>query len=117
MQRFLDQMKAKGQEPTENAIVGWLNADLFVSGLVAAGPNFSQKGLIDAINTKLTAFTADGMLPPVDWSKAHTELVRCFTMSQIKDSAFVPAFTTGDSPFICPVEKDGKLVNEPIGTT
>jgi ABC-type branched-subunit amino acid transport system substrate-binding protein len=117
MQRFLDQMKAKGQEPTENAIVGWLNADLFVSGLLAAGPNFTQQGLIDAINTKLTAFTADGMLPPINWTTAHTAIVGCFTLSQIKESHFVPAFTTGNSPFICPTEKDGKLINKPAGTT
>ena len=40
---------------------GWLNADLFVDGLKAAGPDFSRQKLIDAIN-KMTDYKANGLL-------------------------------------------------------
>ncbi len=65
-------MDKSGKEPTENSTVGWLNANLFVEGLKAAGPNFSRQGLIDAIN-QMTDYNADGMLNGVDWTIAHTQ--------------------------------------------
>jgi branched-chain amino acid transport system substrate-binding protein len=115
VQRFLEWMGKSGSETSENAIVGWLNADLFVAGLVAAGPNFSRQGLIDAINTKLTNYTADGMLPGVDWSKAHIDPVRCFVVSKIESGAFVPSFGVDGKPFVCPDEKGGQLVSDASG--
>jgi hypothetical protein len=52
------------------AIQGWLNADLAVSGIIAAGPDFDRAKVIAATNS-LTAYTAGGLTPPVDWSTGH----------------------------------------------
>jgi ABC-type branched-subunit amino acid transport system substrate-binding protein len=106
LQNFVDWMDKAGKEPSENSIVGWLNADLFVRGLEAAGPNFSRQSLIDAIN-QMTDYTADGMLDGVDWTRQHTEEKSdtsfCQFFSQISDSEFHPIFSQPDKPFICVV--------------
>jgi hypothetical protein len=106
LQDFLAAMKKLGKEPSENSVVGWLNANLFVEGLKAAGPNFSRQGVIDAIN-KMTDYTADGMLDGVDWTKQHTQdkssTEFCQFISQIKDSTFETVFSQADKPFVCAV--------------
>ena len=56
-------MDEAGVTPSENALAGWLNADLFVTGLKEAGPSFDQQKVIDAIN-KITDYTADGIIYP-----------------------------------------------------
>ena len=43
-------MDKGGYQKTENAEVAWANAAQFVSGLRAAGADFTQQKLIDAIN-------------------------------------------------------------------
>ena len=47
--------------------------------------------MIDAIN-KETDYTADGLLPGIDWTTSHTQVgdPSCFALLQIKDSKFVP---------------------------
>ena len=68
---FRGSMAKLGKPETELAMLGWINADLAYQGLVAAGPSFDRQRVIDATNTKLTHFTAGGLIPPIDWSKAH----------------------------------------------
>ena len=63
LKTFLERMEEAGVTPSENAIVGWLNADLFVTGLKEAGPDFDRQKLIDAINS-ITDYTADGIVYP-----------------------------------------------------
>lgn len=111
---FLEWMERRGAEPTENAMVGWLNADLFVTGLREAGPRFSRQALVDAIN-RMTHYTADGLLAGVDWTRAHREPGRCVFYSTIEDSAFVPYDGGGDpgDPFVCAAERDGEIVDVP----
>jgi len=60
------------------AIQGWLLADLAVSGLLAAGPQFDRAKVVAATNT-LTDWTAHGIVQPVDWSKAHDAPVQDVT--------------------------------------
>ena len=48
-----------------------MSADLFTQGLRAIGNDVTRTALVRAIN-RLTAFTADGAYPPVDWRVAHT---------------------------------------------
>ena len=55
-------MKKTGGDQNENSYVGWMNADLFVEGLKAAGPDFTQQKVVDAING-MTDYTAKGILP------------------------------------------------------
>ena len=93
-------MKQTDGEITENAIVGWLNADLFVAGLKAAGPNFTREKVIDAIN-KVTDYTAQGFLPPVDWTTAHEDDQDCMALLKIVDGKFKPQYGEPGKPFLC----------------
>lgn len=68
---FRDWMGKAGKAETELAMDGWINADLAYQGLVAAGPNFDRQKVVDGSNTKLTKFTAGGLIPPIDWSRQH----------------------------------------------
>ena len=104
LQEYLDWIAKEGAEPSENSVTGWLNADLFVRGLQAAGPNFSRQSLIDAIN-KMTEYTADGLVYKVNWTIAHTQdqsdTTWCQFISKIQDSKFDPVFSEPGKPFVC----------------
>jgi branched-chain amino acid transport system substrate-binding protein len=112
LQNYLDYMEARDAEPSENSMIGWLNADLFVTGLREAGPHFSRQAVIDAING-LPDYTADGLLPGVDWTVSHTVSQPCAFFSRIEDGEFEPAFDTSELPFVCAGVRDGELVNLP----
>lgn len=100
---FLGWMDKAGAEPTENAMVGWINAATFVNGLRNAGPGFDRQKVVDAVNST-TDFTADGIIRPVKWPNQHYERVPgklCDVLSTIRDSKFVPDFGTPSKPFNC----------------
>lgn len=61
-----------GVEPGENSLAGWINADTFVSGLRAAGPSPTRSRLVATIN-RMHAYTAGGIIAPVDWGIAHSQ--------------------------------------------
>ncbi len=63
-------MGKAGKTESEHAMIGWINADLAFQGLKAAGPSFDRRKVIDATN-ELHAFTADGLIAPIDWSRQH----------------------------------------------
>jgi len=90
-----------GGEQTENSLVGWLNAGLFVEGLRKAGPDFDRQKVTDAINS-ITDYTADGLLPSLNWAEYghyQREPVQCSAYLRIEDSTFVP--TEDDRIFTC----------------
>jgi len=62
---------APGQATSEVAMEGWISAALFVQGLRIAGKHPTQAAVVKAIN-QLSAFTADGLMVPVDWRVSHT---------------------------------------------
>ena len=64
---FLKWMKKNGNEPNEQALAGWMGAELLWEGITLAGENFTRQSVIDSINT-ITDWTADGIRPEVDWS-------------------------------------------------
>jgi hypothetical protein len=68
---FLEWIDRQGAEPSELAMVGWLNASLAFEGLLAAGPEFDRDKVTAATNA-MTEFTAGGLLEPIDWTQAHT---------------------------------------------
>ena len=107
--RYLDAMDKAHAEPSENSLVGWLNADLFVAGLKAAGKQFTRQGVIDAIN-KMTDYTAGGIIIGVNWTIQHTQLrqpaTSCQVFSKIHDSKFVPVFSKPGKPFVCATVHD-----------
>jgi predicted small lipoprotein YifL len=67
---YFDWMEETGSEPTEVAMVGWLNADLAYRGIEAAGEGFDRASVIEATN-ELTEYTAGGLVAPIDWSRQH----------------------------------------------
>ncbi|MGQ0832858.1 MAG: ABC transporter substrate-binding protein [Microthrixaceae bacterium] len=106
---FLTWMGKQGSEPSELAMVGWINATLAYEGLLAAGPNFDRDKVTAATNA-LTDFTAGGLIEPIDWTEAHipfTQATRstdtsgeCTTLVRIENGKFV---TVGpkDRPWLC----------------
>jgi Periplasmic binding protein len=68
---FLEWMDNQGNEPSELAMVGWINASLAFEGLLAAGPEFDREKVSAATNA-MTEFDAGGIVEPVNWSEAHT---------------------------------------------
>jgi len=72
MVRYVREMDRYEPKWTYNdvAFAGWVNAAQFVEGLRSVGKRLTQEGLVAAIN-KETSFTAGGLIPPVNWTKAH----------------------------------------------
>lgn len=68
---FLTWMEEIGEEPSELAMVGWINASLAFDGLLAAGPDFDREAVTAATNA-MTAYDAGGLIEPIDWTQAHT---------------------------------------------
>ena len=71
LQLYSKWIKKSGGQQTENSVYGWLNADLFVTGLKAAGCDFTRQKVVDAINS-LKSYNAMGFIPPVNWTTAHS---------------------------------------------
>ncbi len=93
-------IKKSGGTKNENSLYGWLNADLFVRGLKAAGCDFTRQKVIDAVN-QMTSYTGDGLIAPVDWTKAHTTAASCVSWVKIQNGKFKPVFGQAGKPFLC----------------
>jgi hypothetical protein len=105
MDRFQAMLRkyAPGVTPSEAALAGGESADLFVTGLRAVGRDVSRSRLVAALN-RLTAFTADGILPPVDWAVSHRVNhgpVNCAAFVRVVSGRFVPVHGTPPSAFLC----------------
>lgn len=110
MKQFLAAMDARNQEPNENSLAGWIDADLFVTGLKAAGENFTRQSVVDEIN-KLTAYNAGGIVPAINWTIAHSESdpIDCTSTLQVKSSKLIPVFGEPGKPFTCFDRSDPNL--------
>ena len=104
--KFLEYMEKQGEEPSELAIVGFINADTAFTGLLEAGPEFDRQAVIDALNS-LTDYTAGGLVAPIDWTKAHTPPTpesqndqTCSAPVRVVDGEFEP-YADAAKPFIC----------------
>jgi branched-chain amino acid transport system substrate-binding protein len=99
---YLKRIEKVGGKKGELSLAGWLDADLFVKGLKAAGPEFSRQKVIDGIN-QMKDWDADGLIPGIDWTIGHTadpdEL--CFAFSKIESGKFVPQYGEPGKPFVC----------------
>jgi ABC-type branched-subunit amino acid transport system substrate-binding protein len=104
----------------EVAIQGWESAALFVQGVKLAGPNLTQANVIAQTN-KLTAYTANGLTAPVNWTIDHTGTGPPYCVAYIlaKGSTFVPVFNNGKNVFNCfesPSARKGPVFPLPPGT-
>jgi branched-chain amino acid transport system substrate-binding protein len=107
---YLTWVGKQNTTPSQDSMNGWLNADLFVAGLKAAGPAFSRQKMMDAIN-KMTKYKANGLLQGVNWTVSHTgtDGTFCQFLSTIKNSTYVTDYSQPGKPFICMVDSGGKL--------
>jgi ABC-type branched-subunit amino acid transport system substrate-binding protein len=102
LDEYLTWMHKQGDTPTEYSTYGWINGTMLVEGLRAAGPNFTQKKVVDALN-RMTADTADGMVPPIDWTTQHTDTtppLGCAAYVKVVKDKFVPAFVPPGKVFV-----------------
>ena len=109
---FEAQMKKIGKQINEQALSGWINADLLYKGIKKAGPNFTQKSVIDAING-INGYTADNIRPPINWSfDGHgppgakgdvPDLGKetCAAFVEAVNGKYVPRFGKPGQPFVC----------------
>lgn len=100
MKNYKKWIKKTGGDMNENSLVGWINADEFVSGLKAAGPNFTRQKVIDATNA-ITKYTAGGILAPVNWKTAHQKMTECYAAIKVVNGGFKPVFGKKGKPFVC----------------
>jgi ABC-type branched-subunit amino acid transport system substrate-binding protein len=84
----------------ENSLYGWLNADLFVTGLKAAGQDFTRQKVIAGIN-QIKDYNAGGILAGVDWTTAHQEMTDCLSLVKIVNGRFKAVFGKPREPFLC----------------
>jgi ABC-type branched-subunit amino acid transport system substrate-binding protein len=106
MDSYLKEMQRyqPNQVYDEVALDGWINAAQFVAGLRAVGKDITQAKVVGAIN-KTSTFTADGLMPPVDWTTSHTSAGPgpfCAAYVQAQNGQFVPEFVQPDDQvFVC----------------
>lgn len=120
---FEEWMAETGAEPTELAMVGWINATMAFDGLLAAGPDFDREKVI-AANNAFTEYTVGGLTVPVNWPTAHTPYTAgdppppdepdCSAVVQVQDGELV---TVSDpaTPWLC-WESDAEGYAEPTET-
>jgi ABC-type branched-subunit amino acid transport system substrate-binding protein len=105
---------------SELTAYGWILGNEFYQGLVGAGPNFSQAKVVNALNS-MKDFTADGFVPPIDWTTGHIDPEKhpeaqskldCFNAVIVKSGKFVPYLNSADKPWIC-FNRNDPTVNDP----
>ena len=113
---FDKQMAAIHQPVTEQALAGWINGDLLYKGIKLAGPNFTQKSVVDAINNEINGYTANGLRPPIDWSfdghgppgadgsQPNTDHETCTAYELFNNGKFENVFGKPGQPFVCSTE-------------
>ena len=119
-QLFNEWIEKTGKDKKELALIGWIDADMFVTGLRAAGPNFTRQKVIDELN-KLTDYDAQGILPGLDWTIQHKDPTDpknrtkedCSAVSKIVDKKFEPAFAEPGKPFLCFPTEPPTLPDQP----
>jgi branched-chain amino acid transport system substrate-binding protein len=100
--------------PGELSLTGWINADLFVTGLRMVGHDLTRIKLIAAINS-LKAYSADGLVTPIAWAPEHDANgpYDCNVFIHVVNGSFVPVFGSRPSVFTCfhvPPPSSGRLV-------
>jgi ABC-type branched-subunit amino acid transport system substrate-binding protein len=106
--------KVPGAKRNELSLAGWMNADLLYQGLKAAGPEFTQASVVQAING-MRNWTADGIGPGIDWTTAHDSDSEetCLAIVKIQGGKFVPQFTEPNKGLLCLDNDAAQLPDKP----
>jgi ABC-type branched-subunit amino acid transport system substrate-binding protein len=100
---YVTWMDKRGAAKNENSLIGWINADELVTGLRAAGPNFTRQKVVDALNA-MTAYDAGGLIGPINWTRQHTDRsypLACGAFLKVHDGRFVPQLGEPGKPLLC----------------
>ncbi len=91
-----------GDRPGEASLAGWIDADMFVTGLHMIGRDVSRARLVEALNS-LTGFNAGGIIAPIDWHYEHRSIgpVDCNVYVRGLAGRFVPLFGSARTVFTC----------------
>jgi len=91
-----------GELPGEASLAGWVDADMFVTGLRLVGRDVTRTKLVHALNS-LTAFTAGGIVAPIDWRYEHRTVgpVDCNVYVRALGGHFVALFGSARTVFTC----------------
>lgn len=102
LQDYLTYLAKVGGQPSEVSMAGWLAADLFLTGLKAAGPEFNRQKVIDGLN-RTTDWNANGAVPGVDWTVSHDKGsgTDCAAYLKIQGKKYVPVFNEPGKNFTC----------------
>jgi branched-chain amino acid transport system substrate-binding protein len=96
-------------DPSINVTFGWLNADLAIAGLEAAGSNPTKASVINAVRNKVTNWNGGGLVAvPRDFTLAHfgqSPAKQCGYFVQLKGTTFVPVPASGTPT--CGVKTNG----------
>jgi ABC-type branched-subunit amino acid transport system substrate-binding protein len=118
---FLEWTDKENTKVSELTAVGWQIASEFYTGLVGAGPEFSQAKVVAYLNT-LTHYTDNGFLQPLDWTKAHIDPIKnpeargkeeCANFVKVQDGKFVPTLGEPGKPWVC-FELSDPTIDHPI---
>jgi branched-chain amino acid transport system substrate-binding protein len=84
------------------ALQGWESAALLVAGIKAAGKDLTQANVVKMTNT-LTAFTANGINTPMNWTRTHTYSTPpfCSAFVQVRGKVLEPVLGQGKQVFVC----------------
>jgi len=88
--------------PGEASLAGWVDADMFVTGLRLVGRDITRSKLVGALNA-LTGFTANGIVAPIDWHYEHRSIgpVDCNVYVQARAGHFESLFGSARTVFTC----------------
>ena len=122
---FKKWMDKEGAELTEIAMIGWLNAELAYEGIEAAGENFDRDKVVAATN-KLTAWSGEGLINPVDWTRQHQPPTQddiathgpakdCFVIVQVNEDSDLEVVGDPAKPWKC-WPGDTREWSEPVET-
>lgn len=110
---YLEWMNKGKYKKNEVSMQGWIGAAMLHDGLKAAGPQFTRRKVIDALNA-MTDQNLGGLIPARDWTTEHdiTDGIACQAYVKIDDGGFKPIFTEPGKPFMCLPEQPAKLPNK-----
>ena len=125
--KFLEYTAKMGLKTEELTLDGWVNADQFFTGLMGAGPNFSQVAVKDALR-KITDYSAGGLIAKTDLSRqwhlptaadptTYGPEKNCTIYVQIKNGAFEQYTGEPGKPFACWPNPTTSLDEGPTATS